>query len=162
MASPRPLRNPAPPPAPPLQALHIEGNFISELPVGPYLGSLQELLLDWHTALASTAALRAATQLSRLVLHPWSQDATAAPPDAAAGEALLEALASMPALQLVEEVLPPTSSSAVCAGQAAVMWQLGRRCPHLRLGVREDSYVGWTLCCLIAEMPQSAGMRLVQ
>lgn len=95
-----------PSPAPP-QALHCEQNRFSALPLGPYLCSLRELLLGWHTALGSTAALRAATRLSRLVLWRTSLQEAPADPEidlpAEAGESFVEALAAMPALRRVDD-----------------------------------------------------------
>lgn len=50
---------------PPAQALHLEDNDLTHLPLGPYLPTLRELLLDWATAFDAPAALGAATQLTR-------------------------------------------------------------------------------------------------
>lgn len=158
----RPLHASSPPLRWPLQALHIEENSIQALPAGAYLGGLRELLLDWHTALGSAAALRAATQLSRLVLGPWVQvDDTTRPPGAAVGEQLLAALAAMPALRLVEEAF----SEARCARprrSPCGSWGGAARTCTTCLCMLEDGNVGWTLSAMVAGMPQNAGMRLIQ
>lgn len=148
-----------------LQALHCEQNALTSLPIGPYLFGLRELLLDWSTALQSPVALRAATQLSRLMLHAKfdvfddePNEEAYRPVPAGSGAALLDALASMPALRCVDDVFEGDSGQHVVTAEAAsVMWQLGRRCPHLELGLPDSCNVGWTLATLVAELPHNAG-----
>lgn len=106
----RTTSHPTPKPHP--QGLHLEDNELTgELPLAPYLVSLRELLLDWSTALDASAALAAATHLTRLVLSGHR----AVDPDpahaqglrirpAAAAEPLLAALAAHPSLRAVEDI----------------------------------------------------------
>lgn len=99
------------------------------LPAGPYISSLRELLLGWHMALASPAALRAATRLSRLVL--WRTALQEEPQDpgidmsAEAGEALVEALAAMPALRRMDDDMKRPGKSSQ-GGLAVAQELLGR------------------------------------
>lgn len=92
------------------QALHLEDNeLVGPLPLGPFLRSLRELLLDWQAALDSPPALATATRLSRLVLSghravDLHADGGLTVRPAAAAEPLLAALAAMPSLALVEDV----------------------------------------------------------
>jgi hypothetical protein len=101
----------------------------------------------------------AAARLSRLVLNNHravdlaGQGGLTVRP-AAAAEPLLDALAAMPALALVEDVFG--EEDVVTAPVARAMWQLGRRCPRVRLGVLGDTNVGWAL----AQLPPEAGDRV--
>ena len=151
---------------PGLQALHLEDNSFEELPAGPYLARLEELVLDWGCALGSPAALRSASHLSRLVLQQFRHNlpdlglaVALALPDEAGG-ALLEALAAMPALRLVEDVFQRGAVHLVPLPVATVMWGLGRRCPHVRLGMVPLSEVGWVLSSLLPELPHNVGLAV--
>ena len=168
----------APSPAPALrtrphlpQALHCEENDLAALPACPCLSNLRELLLDWRTAMASPAALQAATRLTRLILSKYQP---AVPPGGGAGvlaqqlaqqpgaaDALLAALAALPALRWVDDVFEEGATHLVTAEQARVMWQLGRRCPRLQLGQPRSTNLGWTLSSLVAELPHNAGTALL-
>lgn len=134
-----------------MQGLHLEENELAGgLPRSPYLLGLQELLLDWQTALDSAPALRAATRLSRLVLSGHRaadlggpQGVAIRPP--AAAEPLLAALAAMPRLARVDDVFVG-GEDVVTAPVARVMWELGSRCRHLRVGLLlQDANVGMSL-----------------
>ena len=46
--------------------LHLEDNRSIQLPLGPYLSGLVELVIDWPTLFSSHAVLAAATQLTKL------------------------------------------------------------------------------------------------
>lgn len=135
------------------QGLHVEDNELAGgLPPAPCLAGLRELLLDWQAALDSAAALRSAIALSRLVLSghravdPVGERRLAIRPTAAA-EPLLATLAALPALRRVEDVFVGRED-VVTAPVAAVMWQLGARCPHLALGLLQDGNVGMGLADL--------------
>ncbi len=150
----------------PRQALHCEENNFAALPVAPYLTNLRELLVDWRTLLASPGFLGSATQLSRLVLQRFQSLVPPVPGGGAgfithplgAGEALLAALAAMPSLQRVDDVYEAGNQTHWVTGDMAhVMWQLGRRCPHLQLGQPRSTNLGWTLSTLVAELPHNAG-----
>lgn len=142
-----------------LQSMHIEENELRELPAGPYLGALREVLLDWHTALCSAAPLRGATSLTRLILNHHAAlmiglgDQVV--PHAEAAEPLLCTLATLPALRLVQDIMYEGHVSNFTPPVAAVMWQLGRRCPLLELQVLPDSNVGWTLSSVVWELPHN-------
>ena len=150
------------------QALHCEENNLPSLPAAPYLSSLRELLVDWRTLMAAPAFLRAATQLTRLILNrfvpavpPAGGQGPLGPP-AGAGEALLAELAAMPALQRVDEVYEEgPSTHLVTADMAHVMWQLGKRCPHLQFEQPRSTNLGWTLSSLVAELPHNAGTAVL-
>lgn len=128
------------------------------LPTGPYLRHLRELLIDWRDALRCPAALSAATALTRLVLNnhlalrpaqpqghaPLPASATAVL-SAEASEPLLAALAGLPALRLLQDVVPAGVVAALSPAVAWAMWQLGRRCPRVELGLLEGTYIGWNL-----------------
>lgn len=138
-----------------LQALHLEENEFRDLSVAPVCANLRELLLDWKNAMLSPHTLSACTQLSRLILCDHCvtvaappQHTVRVPPAAAAADALADALSSMPALRLVQDVLPPQEYLIVTAPVARAMWLLPRRCPHLRVELLEGTYVGWTLADL--------------
>lgn len=148
-------------PFPSRQALHLEENEISELPVAPYLGGLRELLLDWKAAICAPHALRSATSLSRLILNDHCVTAEAPPPPphsvrvppaGAAAEGLAAALRALPTLRLVQDVLPPQDYLVITAPVARAMWELGRSCPHLEIGYLEGTYVGWTLADVDASL----------
>ncbi|PRW33171.1 small GTP-binding [Chlorella sorokiniana] len=130
-----------------LLALHCEQNSFAALPPGPYLCSLRELLLGWHMALASPAALQAATRLTRLVL--WRTSLQDGPMDpsldlpAVAGEPLVNALAAMPALRRVDDSMKHPGAYLLWPAVAQVMWRVGQRCPHLQLGVLQRKSIGW-------------------
>lgn len=132
-----------------LQCLHVEENeFEAGLPLHPYLRNLRELVMDWQAALDSPTSLQAATALSRLVLcNHRAVDEGPGPGltvrSAEAAEPLLSVLSVMPALRAVEDVFGEEES--VTAPVARVMWQLGRRCPHLQLKMLPSTDVGWTL-----------------
>ena len=133
---------------------------MSELPAGAYLGALRELLLDWRTALCSAAPLRDATRLTRLMLNDHAAlgigpgDHQVPPSEAA--EPLLCALSTgLPALRLVQDIVLEGHMSTFTPPVAAVMWQLGRRCPHLGFQVLPDSNVGWTLSSVVWELPHN-------
>ena len=49
----------------------------------------------------------------------------------------------MPALRVFEDVFG--EEDTVTAPVARVMWQLGRRCPALRLGTASTTEIGWGL-----------------
>ncbi|KAI7841155.1 hypothetical protein COHA_005121 [Chlorella ohadii] len=135
-----------------LHALHCEQNSFAALPLGPYLSGLRELLLGWHMALASPAALQAATRLSRLVL--WRTALQEEPRDpgidlpAEAGEALVEALAAMPVLRRVDDDMKRPGAYLLHPAVAQAMWRMGQRCPHLQLGVLQGSSIGWGMARL--------------
>lgn len=193
----------------------------------PLLRGLRELVLSWHTAFASAAALRAAPQLSRLVLahdsvaDPMEDQGLGPAGGAAAAEGLLAALAAMPALAHLDDFFPdgtrgvpsawlrscceggggalclrrPASARPLAAGPspgclypsevvrclpwmpladgdgqlaavtpqtAAVMWQLGRRCPRLQLSTLPNANAaGWTLDSLLAGLAHNIGMTVL-
>lgn len=133
-----------------LQGLHLEDNELAGgLPHAPCLAGLRELLLDWQTALDSASALRAATALTSLILSGHRAvdlvgERRLAIRPAAAAEPLLATLAALPALRRVEDVFVG-GEDVVTAPVAAVMWQLGGRCPHLRVGLLQDTHVGMSL-----------------
>ncbi|KAL4440373.1 hypothetical protein ABPG75_003374 [Micractinium tetrahymenae] len=136
-----------------LQGLHIEDNELAGgLPHAPCLAGLRELLMDWQAALDSAASLRAAIALTRLILSGHravdlvGEQRLAIRP-AAAAEPLLATLAALPALRRVEDVFVG-GEDVVTAPVAAVMWQLGGRCRHLRVGLLQDANVGMTLADL--------------
>lgn len=132
----------------------------------PCLSSLRELLLDWRTAMASPAALRCAAQLSRLILSRYQpavppadiQELLARRPDA---DALLDALAALPALRRLDDVYEEGNTHLVTAEQARVMWQLGRCCPRVQLAQPRSTNLGWTLSSLVAELPHNAGTAML-
>jgi hypothetical protein len=66
---------------------------------------------------------------------------------------LLAALAGMPALRSVDDVFGEEDS--VTAPVAAAMWQLGRRCPRVRLRMLSTTDIGWDLAEL--QRRQAAG-----
>lgn len=115
------------------------------------LRSLQQLTVDWSTALSSSRALRAATQLSRLVLAGPGRHHTPGGRvnPIATAEALLEALAAMPQLQRVDEVCRVELTSQLAAlslPKVHAMWQLGRRCPRVQLGTLPSAEAaGWVI-----------------
>lgn len=155
----------------PPQALHCEENDIAALPAAPYLSNLRELLADWRTLMASTAFLPAATQLSRLIMHRFqpavpplfADEGQPLGPLPGAGEALLAALASLPCLRRVDDVYEEDNHThLVTAEMAHVMWQLGKRCPHLELTQPRSTNLGWTLSSLVAELPHNAGTAVLR
>lgn len=139
------------------------------------LAGLRELVLSWHTAFGSTAALRAAPQLSRLVLShdsvvdPVGLEDDWLPPAAAAAaaEGLLAALAAMPSLRRLDDFFPDDSAdgdrfAAVSPQAARVMWALGRRCPALQLTTLANANsAGWTLDALLAGLDHNEGMTVL-
>lgn len=151
-------------PWPGLQGLHLEDNELAGgLPHAPCLAGLRELLLDWQAALDSAAPLRGATALTRLVLSGHRAvdlvgERRLAIRPAAAAEPLLAALAALPALRAVEDVLVG-GEDVVTAPVAAVMWQLGGRCPHLRVGLLQDANVGMTLADVERREAAGGGAR---
>ena len=130
-----------------MQGLHIEDNpFAQRLPPAPCLLNLVELLLDWKDALRSPDALRACTRLSRLSLHNhavWAVTVAGQHCGLGAdwGGPLLEALAALPALQLLEDVVNPQRPDALAPAVARCMWEAGRRCPRARLAQATSTYV---------------------
>lgn len=54
---------------------------------------------------------------------------------------LLDALAVMPALQLLEDVVNPQRPDALAPAVARSMWEAGRRCPRARLEQINSTYV---------------------
>lgn len=142
---------PLPLTAPPLQALQCERNRSLLLQPGAVcLRSLQQLTCDWCTALSSAAALRAATQLSRLILAgPGRHQYGGRVNPIATAESLLEALSAMPKLRRVDEVCRVELTSHLAAlslPKVHAMWQLGRRCPHVQLGTLESAEAaGWII-----------------
>ena len=143
-------------PAPPallLQGLHLEGNpWRVQLPPAPCFGRLLELLLDWKDALRSPGVLRCATALTRLVLTDHSAVVLSPPAGrlvlgAETADALLDALASLPRLQRLEDVVNPRATishrpDVLTPAPARVMWEAGRRCPALHLDVIPYTYIG--------------------
>lgn len=90
-------------------------------------------------------ALRACTRLTRLTLHNHAVWGTAATGTvglpAAWGDRLMDALAAMPSLRLVEDVVNPQRPEMLVPAVARCMWELGRRCPHVRLEQLTTTYV---------------------
>lgn len=148
---------------PGLRGLHLEENGLLELPAGaPCWGDLRELVVDWHAALGSPAALRGATRLTRLVLNVDSpEEPTGYVGPSEAGEHLLQALAALPGLRLVEEVRRGWRHD-IDPDVAHVMWHLGRRCPDAQLGRLNGTNVGWTLSRLLAGLEHNKGLSLLQ
>lgn len=129
-----------------LQGLHIEDNPLARrLAPHPCFFNLLELLLDWKDALSAYDALRACTRLTRLTLTNHAVYGTTAtgsvPLPAAFGDRLLGALAAMPSLRLIEDVVDPSCLDLLVPAVARCMWQLGRVCPHVRLEQITSTFV---------------------
>lgn len=142
-----------------LQGLHIEDNPLARrLGPHPCFHNLVELLLDWKDALSAYDALHACTRLTRLTLTNHTvygtTDTGSVPLPATFGDRLLDALAAMPSLQLIEDVVDPNSLDLLVPAVARCMWQLGRVCPHVRLELITSTFVSagaagvsWAVSC---------------
>ena len=135
------------------QGLHIEDNLLAQgLASLPCLANLVELLLDWKDALRDPAALRACTRLTRLSLHNHGVFMGAVGLPALWGDHLLDTLAAMPSLRLLEDVVNSQKRDLLVPAVARCMWEAGRHCPNLRLEQIHSTYVstcsewgGWLL-----------------
>ena len=150
-----------------LRALHLEDNALAGLPPTPLWAGLRELVVDWPAALHGAGALAGATALTRLVLTPWRETDGGLDPtadeeeDAVAGEALLGALAALPALRLVQDVFERGVGCFLTPGMAHVMWRLSGRRPGLRLASLPDSNVGWTMSRLVAGLAHNRALAVL-
>lgn len=85
--------------------------------------------------------LRACTRLTRLSLHNHGVFMGAVGLPALWGDNLLDAIAAMPSLRLLEDVVNPQQRDLLVPAVARCMWEAGRRCPHLRLEQISSTYV---------------------
>ena len=133
---------------------------------GPYCRQLRELLLDWEAAFSSPQLLRSATVLTRLALHGHRVLGVDAPPPLLSAAQLLDALAGLPALSELVDVLAAQDGhepyAAIGREAAEVMLLAGRRLPaRVALGVLDSTACGWTLAQLIPDLEGNADMTLV-